>query len=287
LLRIAVSRIGIIVLIGLIAGGYTLLGGLATVIYTDFVQNILLILGGTLTLVLGVQAIGGIGVSTELRTATSESPGLLVHPADHKIGRLPVATGVLTLGIHGHCTDHNYAQRVLAVLAILWAPMIGRFQGLYGYLMALWTFMAPPVVVCVLASIFYPKANTRAAAATLIVGVVLGGYGFFGIDYPKQSTGLAYLSNPFNIGFLTLIACVLVMVLVSQFTQASDDDLEKTAAVTAARTTDIDEIDRRREADLSRHLVCTGRHPGRCAPSFLTDRHRKIGTSNPLCGLKH
>jgi len=102
--------------------------------------------------------------------------------------------------------------------------------------------MAPPVVVCVLASIFYPKANTRAAAATLIVGVVLGGYGFFGIDYPKQSTGLAYLSNPFNIGFLTLIACVLVMVLVSQFTQASDDDLEKTAAVTAARTTNIDEM---------------------------------------------
>ena len=43
-----------VIILGVLTGSYTLLGGLQAVMITDFVQNILLILGGLLTLVIGI-----------------------------------------------------------------------------------------------------------------------------------------------------------------------------------------------------------------------------------------
>ncbi len=52
-------------LIGIIAGAYTVYGGLTAVVWSDLIQGIALLLGGILVTILGFQAIGGIGPFVE------------------------------------------------------------------------------------------------------------------------------------------------------------------------------------------------------------------------------
>ncbi len=317
-------------ILGIITGTYTLLGGLKAVIYTDFFQNLLLIIGGVITLIVGTIAVGGLSEVLSLSTTSGESMWLLFHPATHKFGWLPIATGVLILGIHGHCTDQDYVQRALAakniyhakmgavvagffkvialficavpgviaakffqnntgiiadqayvsmminvlpvgllglclagliaaimssvdsglcaasslisfdfikkeknvvktgriiigiliLLAIAWAPMITKFKALFGYLMKLWAYFAPPVVVAVLFGLFYKKATSKAAFWTIITGVLLGiasFFGFFGLlKFPARQHDLGYLQNDFNIGFLITIFCSILMIIISK-----------------------------------------------------------------------
>lgn len=48
-------------LIGLLAGGYTMYGGLKAVVWSDLIQGVALLLGGALLTVLGLRAMGGVG----------------------------------------------------------------------------------------------------------------------------------------------------------------------------------------------------------------------------------
>jgi len=52
-------------LIGILAGGYTVVGGLRAVVWSDLIQGVTLLLGGVLVTVLGFQAIGGWGPFVE------------------------------------------------------------------------------------------------------------------------------------------------------------------------------------------------------------------------------
>ncbi len=52
--------------IGVLAGLYTVYGGLKAVVWSDLIQGIALILGGILVTVLGFQAVGGVGAFFEL-----------------------------------------------------------------------------------------------------------------------------------------------------------------------------------------------------------------------------
>ena len=52
-------------LIGLLAGAYTIYGGLKAVVWSDLIQGIALLLGGLLILVLGLQQVGGLGALLE------------------------------------------------------------------------------------------------------------------------------------------------------------------------------------------------------------------------------
>lgn len=57
----AISTTRGIWLIGLLAGGYTIYGGLKAVVWSDLIQGIALLAGGALTTVLALQAVGGWG----------------------------------------------------------------------------------------------------------------------------------------------------------------------------------------------------------------------------------
>jgi len=52
-------------LIGLLAGGYTIYGGLKAVVWSDLIQGITLVLGGVLITILGFQAVGGVDAFLE------------------------------------------------------------------------------------------------------------------------------------------------------------------------------------------------------------------------------
>jgi len=339
-----------VVLIGVAAGGYTLLGGLKAVIYCDFVQTAILVLGGALLLVFGVARAGGIGAVLALRGPDGTSMWTLAHSWHHEFGWLPMLTGTVILGVHGHCTDQDYVQRalsagslyhakmgaifggflkvlalfviaapgavaaslvsqgrltvpegdsayvamlttvmppgvlgvclagllaaimssvdsglcacgslltydilatmrktaderellrdgrvimaILLVTCILVAPLIRHFEGLFHYLLYVWALLAPPVFVCFLFGLYYPRANARAAFVTLVVGGALGLVAFAILHVPvlegvKHSLP-GYFQNKLNIGFVSGLICTLVMLLVSHATEYTEADRART-----------------------------------------------------------
>jgi SSS family solute:Na+ symporter len=134
-----------IFLIGIAAGTYTLTGGLKAVIYCDFVQMIVLMLGGALLLFFGIRELGGLETIFASADSSGESMWSLYRPWDHAFGWLPMLTGGFILGVHGHCTDQDYVQRALSAGNLYHAKMGAIFAGFLKTLALL--FIAAPGVV--------------------------------------------------------------------------------------------------------------------------------------------
>lgn len=342
-----------VILIGVAAGTYTLLGGLRAVIYCDFVQMLVLVLGGALLLIFGIIEAGGVSEVLAFHDAGGRSMWTLAHPWYHEFGWLPMVTGTIVLGVHGHCTDHDYVQRalsagslyharmgaifggflkilalfviaapgvvaarlvaqgafsvqagdsayvalltrvmppgllgvclagllaaimssvdsglcacgslltydffakikrnaserdllrdgriimvVLLVSCIFIAPFIRYFEGLFDYLLYVWALLAPPVFVCVLFGLYYPRANARAAFATLVVGCFLGLAALAVLKFPALGDFRrclpVYLQNKLNVGFVNTVICAIVMLLTSQFGWQGADEQAKVETV--------------------------------------------------------
>ena len=100
-----------IVFFALVTGGYTIYGGLRSAAWTDFMQIIILGIGGVLVPILGLRAVGG------LRTVVHDDPMRfqVFLPVSHeKFPFTGVFTGFLTVGIWYTCTSQHMVQRVLA-----------------------------------------------------------------------------------------------------------------------------------------------------------------------------
>ncbi len=135
-----------IFLIGIAAGTYTLSGGLKAVIYCDFVQMTVLVLGGAMLLYFGISELGGIqAVFSGNHDADGNSMWSLFRPWNHEFGWLPMLTGGMILGVHGHCTDQDYIQRALSAGSLYHAKMGALFAGVLKTL-ALLVIAAPGVV---------------------------------------------------------------------------------------------------------------------------------------------
>jgi len=312
------------------AGTYTIFGGLRSVLWTDLLQATLLVGGGVVTFLVSLAAVGGWTGVLSTYDARGNSLWSVVQPWDHPFGWLPMVTGALILGVHGHCTDHDYVQRALAarslfhakmgalfaallkmvalfiiaapgviaakllpdlahpdqayvrlvsayvpagltglvfagllaailgtvaaglsassamltydfalrvwpalssqrrvqlgrglmiavlVLGALVAPGIRQFQGVFTYLVQLWSLLAPPVFVCVVAGVFTRRATSQGATATLVTGTVLGAATFWALGEPAVVEGFpVYLRSPLNWGFVITLVCTAVMVGVS------------------------------------------------------------------------
>jgi hypothetical protein len=55
-------------------------------------------------------------------------------------------------------------------LAILWAPQIVKFPNIWTYLQQMLAYLAPPIVACFFAGVFWRRANGSGAIAALAVG---------------------------------------------------------------------------------------------------------------------
>jgi len=156
-----------------------------------------LVLAGLLAAILGTVA-AGLSASASmvsydfvLRFAPK-----LTEPARVRMGR-GVMVGVLVL-----CT--------------VLAPGIKEFKGVFGYLVQLWSLIAPPVFVCVVAGIFTRRATARGAVATLTVGAALGAVTFWALGQPEIVAQLPrYLRSALNCGFVITLVCAAVMALFS------------------------------------------------------------------------
>ncbi|MCX7012966.1 MAG: sodium/solute symporter [Candidatus Sumerlaeota bacterium] len=157
-----------VILIGVTTGSYTLLGGLRSVIYTDFVQAFILIAGGAITLIAGMAKVGGPHALFGLADASGASMWSIIRPWSHQLGWLPLLSGVFILGVHGHCTDHDYIQRCLSAKNLYHAKMGAVFAS-FLKVSALFIIVMPGVI----AARLYPDLKTPDSAyARLLIDVI-------------------------------------------------------------------------------------------------------------------
>lgn len=288
-----------VVVLGILAGVYTITGGLKAVVYTDAVQAVLLILGALLVAVLSFNAAGGSWSAIAARVPAGDLS--IVRPASDPTLPWPgLVTGVFLLGFYFWGTNQFMVQRALGArnlnqgrwgalfagllklpviffmvlpgifgrllypaadypalaqnsdllyptlmfdllpagirglvvtaliaaimssvdstlnsastlvtmdfvkklrpntpnhrlvvtgrivtfsfmaLAVLWAPMIVRFPNIWTYLQQMLAYLAPPIVVCFFAGLFWKRANGPGALAALVVGHI-GAAALFGL----------------------------------------------------------------------------------------------------------
>lgn len=168
-----------VIVLAATTGAYTVLGGLRAVLWTDFAQTFILIVGGLVTLIVSIAAAGGLDNILLLKDSQGMSMWSMYRPWNHDYGWLPFVTGVVILGVHGHCTDHDYIQRALAAKNLYHAKM-GAIFAAFLKVGALFIIAAPGVVA---ASLFPNLQNGDAAYARIIVefmpiglkGLVLAG----------------------------------------------------------------------------------------------------------------
>lgn len=317
--------VGVVVIAGA-AGLYTVFGGLRAVLWVDLLQAALLVCGGAMVFVVALKSAGGFDALLHPADAVEAARWSVVRPWSESFGWLPLLTGAVILGVHGHCTDHDYVQRALAarsvyhskmgalfaaflkmlalfivaapgvlaakllpglshpdqaytrlvtefvppgltglvmagllaailgtvaaglsassamvvfdfvgrlrpnmtdhgrvrlgrlvmigvlVISALLAPSIRQYQGLFGYLVRVWSLLAPPVFVCVVFGIFSKRATSRGAVVALSLGCVLGGVAFWLLARPDLLKSLPiYLHNPLNISFVIMLVCASAM----------------------------------------------------------------------------
>jgi len=120
-----------IAILAVVAGLYTIAGGLAAVIYTDFLQTILLLIGAVVISVTAFIQVGG----WEGMTAGLDPEKLsLIRPLDDSsVPWLGLLTGVPLLGFYFWCTNQFMAQRVLSAKNVdhgRWGVLFAAFLKL-------------------------------------------------------------------------------------------------------------------------------------------------------------
>lgn len=101
-----------IAILAIVAGLYTIAGGLAAVIYTDAIQTVLLLIGAVVITVVAYSKVGGwSGMTADLDPARLS----LIRPiGDPGVPWLGLITGVPLLGFYFWCANQFMVQRVLS-----------------------------------------------------------------------------------------------------------------------------------------------------------------------------
>jgi len=167
-----------IVIIALIAGIYTIAGGLAAVMYTDVVQAVLLIIG---SVIMTIAAFIKIGSWANVTAVTPPGMLSLVRPlSDPSVPWLGLLTGVPLLGFYFWCTNQFMVQRVLSAKNVTHGRLGALFAGLLK-LPVLFIMVLPGI----LARYLYPHlSNPDMVYPTLIfdllpaglLGIVIAGF---------------------------------------------------------------------------------------------------------------
>lgn len=114
---------------------------------------------------------------------------------------------------------------ILTAFSVLYAPVIDKLGGIFIYFQSLSTYLAVPVATCFLAGMFWRRATATAAFVVLIVGIPLGAF----IQHiaipalvPNNLITTLSLDNFYVSGGITQFFCVLIMVIVSLYTEPKE-----------------------------------------------------------------
>ena len=106
------------------------------------------------------------------------------------------------------------ATFVAMIAAIIWSPLLGRFESVFQGINAMISYIAPPITVVFLWGVLWRKASSIAAQVTLYSGSALGLVVFL-LDWNKETTGW---NVPFMMAACYLFAvCSAILFLVSMW----------------------------------------------------------------------
>ncbi len=123
-------------LIGVLAGVYTIYGGLKAVVWSDLIQGVALLIGGAIVTILGFKAVGGVGVFLE--QAEPQLHTLL--PADHpKMPWTIMLGGIWIPNIFYWGLNQFIGQRTLGAKSLA--------EGQRGIILAAWLKLIIPFII--------------------------------------------------------------------------------------------------------------------------------------------
>ncbi len=155
------SLLWTIVVLAVVAGVYTISGGLSAVVYTDAVQAVILIFGSALITIFAYMEVGGWEPVYEI---TDPSHFNIIKPIDDEALPWPgLFTGVLLIGFYFWGTNQYITQRTLAARSIREGQWGALFAGLLK-LSILFVMIFPGAF----ARIIYPRAGTDAEGNVLV-----------------------------------------------------------------------------------------------------------------------
>jgi len=121
------------------------------------------------------------------------------------------------------------ATGVLVLLGVLWVPFIHLISSqLFIYLQAVQAYISPPIAVCFIFGILWPRLNGQGAIASLLTGFVLGSVRFIleVLDKTRHFAAppVRWLidMNFLHYAIFMFIVCAAVLVAVSLVTPAPD-----------------------------------------------------------------
>ena len=113
--------------LAVLAGGYTLVGGLRAVVATDALQAVLMIGGASLIFFFGLSELGG---WSSFWTAMDDASTRLIRPADDTFLPWPGILGVTILGLYYWTMNQYFVQRALAARSLKDGQRGALFGGL-------------------------------------------------------------------------------------------------------------------------------------------------------------
>jgi len=147
-------------LVVIVTGAYTVVGGMRAVIYTEALQTIVLIFGACIITYMGLDAVGG---WAELKaTAGSDHFNMWRPASDPEFPWTGMLIGGTIVGIWYWCTDQYIVQRTLAAHNI----QIGRRGAIFGAylkLLPILIFLIPGIIAYALKQkgmLEYEKSDT-------------------------------------------------------------------------------------------------------------------------------
>jgi solute:Na+ symporter, SSS family len=137
----------------------------------------------------------------------------------------------------------------MVVLGLLWVPFIHVLSAqLWVYLQSVQAYISPPIAVCFIFGILWPRLNGQGAISSLLVGFVLGAVRFVLEVLDKtahyQSSAIRALidMNFLHYSIAMFVACALVLIGVSMLFPAPDR--KKIAGLTFATVDEkLDTVD--------------------------------------------
>jgi solute:Na+ symporter, SSS family len=121
------------------------------------------------------------------------------------------------------------ATGVMVVLGVLWVPFIDKLSSqLWIYLQSVQAYISPPIAVCFIFGILWPRLNGQGAISSLLVGFVLGTVRFIFEVLDKsrhyQSGALRRLvdMNFLHYAVLMFVVCTFVLIAVSMLYPAPE-----------------------------------------------------------------
>jgi SSS family solute:Na+ symporter len=126
-------------------------------------------------------------------------------------------------------TFGRYATGVLVILGVLWVPFIHLISAqLYVYLQSVQAYISPPIAVCFILGICWPRMNGQGAISSLLTGFVMGTVRFVlevtdkNAHYSAGAVRWLLDMNFLHYAIFMFVVCSAVMIAVSLATPAPE-----------------------------------------------------------------